>query len=182
MANIEDVGRGERLARPKTGGTTHFSGSTGRVHGGVSGNIDTWSPRSPLADLAQSLQASPLGAGIKAGFETGMMGAAAGVDAVEATTDVGNSMLYNMQHPKLVGSADSPIAFIGDDLHLMATYNPIVPESIGHKGRPLCQPKTLNQLSGFCQCSDVTVDMIPGSTETERKIIAQYLVGGFFIE
>lgn len=175
MANIEDVGSGRA------------GNFTSRVHGGRSGTFGQ----------------PGFFSGVKGGFLTGGLGgawgtsgdigatllhgsdlikSATGVDIAEAVTDVGNSMLYHLQQPKLVGSADSPLSFVGDSLQIMGIYNPIAPESIGHKGRPLCDNRTLSTLSGFCQCSDVTVDMIPYSTETERKMIASYLVGGFFIE
>ena len=58
-------------------------------------------------------------------------------------------------------------------------YRP-VNEDNTQLGRPLCQVKTINTLSGYILCSNVEVD-IP-ATEPERETIAGYMTSGFFYE
>lgn len=49
-----------------------------------------------------------------------------------------------------------------------------------HKGRPLCEVRTINTLSGYIQCEDVEVDI--ECTQEERNIIKQYMESGFYYE
>lgn len=48
------------------------------------------------------------------------------------------------------------------------------------KGRPLCQVKTLNTLSGFIMID--TPDISLPCMEPERQQIASFMTGGFFFE
>lgn len=56
----------------------------------------------------------------------------------------------------------------------------IADEDIAHKGRPLCEIRTINTLSGYVQCADPEFNI--ACTEEERSIIGGYLTGGFFWE
>lgn len=56
----------------------------------------------------------------------------------------------------------------------------IVDEDRSHKGRPLCQIKTLNTLSGFIMCADAHADL--SCYESEKNAIIDYLNSGFFYE
>lgn len=58
-------------------------------------------------------------------------------------------------------------------------FNP-VEEALAKFGRPLCQNKILNTLSGFCQVEDG--DIVTKATPAEKMTIKQYLEGGFYIE
>ena len=64
--------------------------------------------------------------------------------------------------------------------YLAYKYVPIVDENLAEIGRPLCQTKQINTLTGFilCQCADAA---IPGTSE-EASLINQYLNSGFFYE
>lgn len=55
-----------------------------------------------------------------------------------------------------------------------------VDEDVTHKGRPLCQPKQINTLSGFVLCSEGDFDI--SCLDDERKMIKNYLTTGFFWE
>lgn len=73
-------------------------------------------------------------------------------------------------------------SFIGayTELHLITQYFHIVAEDIAHKGRPLCQIRTINTLAGYIMCADGEFDI--SCTETERATIRDMLTSGFFWE
>ena len=55
-----------------------------------------------------------------------------------------------------------------------------VNEDVSQIGRPLCQVKVLNTLSGYMQCKDADIE-IP-STQEERDAINAYMNSGFYYE
>ena len=59
-------------------------------------------------------------------------------------------------------------------------YMPLVDEDNTEMGRPLRQIRTINTLSGFIKCYEVTVDY-PCYDDEKDKILA-YLTSGFFYE
>lgn len=58
-------------------------------------------------------------------------------------------------------------------------YN-IVDEDITHKGRPLCEIRRIDTLSGFIMCAEGDMDL--DVYEEERTAIKNYLTAGFFWE
>ena len=80
-----------------------------------------------------------------------------------------------------VGSSGSYLTFHDThDLYLLSRFNHIVDENLAEIGRPLCQAKQINTLSGYilCQLADA---QIPGTADEAVKING-YLNGGFFYE
>lgn len=65
-------------------------------------------------------------------------------------------------------------------VYLYSYYRLVVDEDITDKGRPLCQVKTLNTLSGYILCSNAHASF--GCTEQEREQVEQFLNTGFFYE
>lgn len=63
---------------------------------------------------------------------------------------------------------------------LISTYYVITEENIEHKGRPLCEHRVINTLSGFVQCSEGDVNFSCFSSEKTK--IGQFLTEGFFWE
>ena len=63
---------------------------------------------------------------------------------------------------------------------LLEHYYQIVDEDIAHKGRPLCEVKRLDTLSGFILCAEGDLDI--NGFDNERKLINKYLTSGFFWE
>ena len=54
-------------------------------------------------------------------------------------------------------------------------------------GKPLCKVRQLSQLSGYCKCQNVKIDLPGTSTEPtatidEMQIVARYLEAGVFLE
>ena len=80
------------------------------------------------------------------------------------------------------GSNGSAIqGYLNDEgIYIRSEHNRIVPENNTDLGRPLCQVKTINTLSGFVLCSGA--DYGGAGTSQERDEINGYLNGGFFYE
>lgn len=64
--------------------------------------------------------------------------------------------------------------------HIVFHYYKIVDEDINHRGRPLCQIRTLNTLTGYILCSDGEIS-VP-CLDSEKEMISDYLTSGFFWE
>ena len=64
--------------------------------------------------------------------------------------------------------------------HIQFHHYTIVDEDIDHKGRPLCQNKVINTLTGFVLCADGEFDI--SCLDEERTMINNYLTEGFFWE
>lgn len=66
------------------------------------------------------------------------------------------------------------------DTTFVYQYYQLVDEDIGHKGRPLCEIRTINTLSGYILCADGEFDI--SCLEEERSMISDFLTTGFFWE
>lgn len=65
-------------------------------------------------------------------------------------------------------------------LKFRGIFYDIVDEDLNNKGRPLCQMKTINTLSGYLICEDGNINS--NATEQEKESIASYLTSGFYYE
>lgn len=74
------------------------------------------------------------------------------------------------------GSFLSPL----NQTHVVEQFFTIVDEDLAHRGRPLCELKQLNTLSGFILCAEGEIDI--SCYDNERKEIVKYLTTGFFWE
>ena len=98
------------------------------------------------------------------------LGAAAGI--ASAVKDM-------MPQVKTVG-ANGTVVDIMDAPRIVSQFRYQTPMDATHNGRPLCQRKTINTLSGYIKCENADVD-IPGTKE-ERSLIAHYMNTGFYYE
>ena len=64
--------------------------------------------------------------------------------------------------------------------HCITQFFKIVDEDITHRGRPLCEVRTINTLSGFILCAEGDVEI--SCLDEERNMIKKYLTSGFFWE
>lgn len=78
------------------------------------------------------------------------------------------------------GGVNGGIAVYNQLPAFMAKFYKITGENLAHYGRPLCENRTINTLSGFILCADADI-AIPGTLE-ERSAIVGYLNSGFFWE
>ena len=80
-----------------------------------------------------------------------------------------------------VGSSGSYMSFHdSQNLYLLSRFHYIVDENLAEIGRPLCQTKHLNTLSGYILCDKADAQIT--GTADEAVLINQYLNGGFFYE
>ena len=80
------------------------------------------------------------------------------------------------------GSPGSFLSFKDDSFgcYLIAKFMTVVDENLTELGRPLCQTRQLNTLSGYVLCSGADA-IIPGTAEEVKKV-NEYLNTGFFWE
>ena len=95
-------------------------------------------------------------------------------------------------HTNIVSAAAAtlmPLQTVGGNGGYMAGYYPIrmigtfatlVPENNSEWGRPLCQSKQLNTLSGYILCAETDFEI--SCTSGEKNQIGEFLTGGFFYE
>ena len=76
------------------------------------------------------------------------------------------------------GSAN--LSVFGIQVFCNNVFRNIVNEDNAHRGRPLCEQKTINTLSGYIQCADAHADL--SCYDAERSQIIEYMNTGFFYE
>ncbi len=121
---------------------------------------------------------SAISAGISLG--TGNVSAIAqGLNA--ATSGVQN--MTRLNYPTVSGVGDSGTYLSlhdSENLYLLSRFNHIVDENLTELGRPLCEVRQINTLSGYILCSGADA-IIPGTAEEVQKVNT-YLNTGFFYE
>lgn len=89
----------------------------------------------------------------------------------------------NATMPQLATSGTNG-SFIITDSYMKTTFSfqhfDITDEDISHKGRPLCEIRQINTLSGYILCSDGEFDI--SCLDEERSMITDFLTSGFFWE
>lgn len=64
--------------------------------------------------------------------------------------------------------------------NMTAIHMAVVDDDNTEMGRPLCEVKTINTLSGYIKCGEATVDF--ACFESEKRDILNYMITGFFME
>lgn len=115
--------------------------------------------------------------GAVGGAISGFMGNIGGF--IGAASGVGNAVEALMPRAQTIGTTGSFVSNRGD-FRLDAQFFRPVADDNTHNGRPLCQVKKLNTLSGYMliQDGDVTI----AGTATEDSKIRNYLETGFYYE
>lgn len=111
-------------------------------------------------------------------------GIASGKGAIMGAIEGGASGIYNtlktvMPQVETGGQNGSFLAPV-NNTHVVEQFFQIVDEDIHHRGRPLCELRQLNTLSGFILCAEGELDI--SCYDNERKEIVKYLTTGFFWE
>lgn len=122
--------------------------------------------------------------------------AVSAIDTVAKTTssalklDVGGAIssaahgIYNTLQSAMpqveTGGQNGSFLAPGNQTHVIEQFYKIVDEDISHRGRPLCETRTINTLSGFILCAEG--DMNISCYDNERKEITRFLTTGFFWE
>ena len=111
-------------------------------------------------------------------------GIASGKGAIMGAIAGGASGIYNTLQSSMPQLETSGIngSFIAPSTQtaLLEQYFIIVDEDIHHKGRPLCEIRKINTLSGYILCAEGEIDI--DCYDSERTEILKYLTTGFFWE
>lgn len=111
-------------------------------------------------------------------------GIASGKGAIMGAIAGGASGIYNtlqsvMPQVETSGQNGSFLAPV-NNTHVVEQFYKIVDEDIAHRGRPLCELRQLNTLTGFILCAEGEIDI--SCYDNERKEIVRFLTEGFFWE
>lgn len=87
-----------------------------------------------------------------------------------------SSAMPQVETSGLNGSFLSPI----NQTHIIEQFYKIVDEDIHHRGRPLCELRKINTLSGFILCAEGDIDL--NCYDDERAAIKHFLTNGFYYE
>lgn len=127
---------------------------------------------SDLAGIAKTIGTIGMGFGkVIAGDPMGLLDVAKG--------GITTALLSSMGKGEVMGTSGGATEDNSRGYYFTRYAQPI-DEDIEHNGRPLCQMKTINTLSGFIQVGDGDVSI--ACTQQERDQIKSYLEGGFFYE
>lgn len=107
----------------------------------------------------------------------GAMGAAGA--ALGAVNGIGNAVNAMMPRASTIGTTGS-FGTLRGDFKLDAQFFTPIADDNTHNGRPLCQMKTINTLSGYMIIQDG--DVSTSGTSAEDTAIRNYLEGGFYYE
>ena len=115
--------------------------------------------------------------GAVGGAVSGFMGNIGGF--IGAASGVGNAVESLMPRANTVGTTGSFVANRGDFRLDAQFFSPVADDPV-HNGRPLCQVRQINTLSGYMliQDGDVTI----AGTASEDSKIRNYLETGFYYE
>ena len=122
--------------------------------------------------------ASGVMGGIRGLASGGIAGAVAGAIASSAN-GIYNTLESAMPQLETSGQNGSFLSPV-NATHVLEQFYKIVDEDIAHRGRPLCEIRTLNTLSGFIMCAEGDTDI--SCYDNERKAIRNFLTTGFFWE
>lgn len=105
------------------------------------------------------------------------------LDVAGAITSTATGVLNTLESsiPILQSSgSNGNMSLFNLPVHLIQCYRNLVNEDLSHKGRPLCEIKTINTLSGYIMCSDAHAEL--ACYDTERQEIVNYMNNGFYYE
>ena len=117
--------------------------------------------------------------GAVSGFVTGGIAGAVGGAIASSANGIYNTIQSAMPQVETGGQNGSFLA-PANSTHVVEQFYKIVDEDIAHRGRPLCEIRTLNTLSGFILCAEGDMDI--SCYDNERKEITRFLTTGFFWE
>ena len=117
--------------------------------------------------------------GAVSGLATGGIAGAIGGAIAGGASGIYNTLQSAMPQVETGGQNGSFLA-PKNQTHVVEQFYKIVDEDIDHRGRPLCELRQINTLSGFILCAEGDMDI--SCYDDERKEIVRYLTTGFFWE
>ena len=113
------------------------------------------------------------------GFATGGIAGAVGGVIAGAANGIYNTLQAAMPQVETGGQNGSFLA-AANDTHMVEQFYQIVDEDISHRGRPLCELRRIDTLTGFILCAEGDLDL--DVYDWERSEIKKFLTTGFFWE
>ena len=101
-----------------------------------------------------------------------------GQNAKESITKISSSALAAKATVEVMGQQGTASIFYTQTLSLSGRFLPVADEDMSHRGRPLCQVRTINTLQGFILCDDADI-AIP-CTDREKSAIQAAMEAGFY--
>lgn len=98
--------------------------------------------------------------------------------ASAVVSGIGNAITGQIPSANTVGSVGSIDALMGTP-KLQAIFGRPAADDLTHRGRPLCQTRTINTLPGYLLCADVDIHIL-GATSAEMDMIRNYMESGFY--
>ena len=101
-----------------------------------------------------------------------------GNNVKESITKISSTALAARATVEVMGQQGTASLFYTQTLSLSGRFLPVADEDNTHRGRPLCQVKQINTLSGFILCADADIS-IP-CTDREKAAIQAAMEAGFY--
>lgn len=98
--------------------------------------------------------------------------------AKNAASNILSSVMAAKATAEITGQQGSYTLFDTQTLSLSGRFLPVAAEDLEHRGRPLCQNRTINTLWGFVLVADADIN-VP-CTEREKAAIKSYMESGFY--
>lgn len=117
--------------------------------------------------------------GAVGGAITGAMTAGLGGAFMGAASGVGNAVESLMPRAQTIGTTGSFVSNRGEFRLDHQFFRPVADDNT-HNGRPLCQMRTINTLSGYMLVQDG--DVAINGTSAEDQAVRSYLESGFYYE
>jgi hypothetical protein len=113
------------------------------------------------------------------GVLSGNYTAAAGAAIVGGVGAIGDAVSSKIPSITTLGSSGGLDALRGKAT-IQYEFKTIVEEDLDHRGRPLCQNRQINTLSGYIVVSNADISL--PATEEEQSIVRRNMEGGFYYE
>lgn len=107
------------------------------------------------------------------------IGSAVAGNVLGATHGIISAVSNAMPQVQTQGANGSIVAYLKDP-NIVSEFRQIVDEDNSQVGRPLCQAKVINTLSGYIACENADLDIV--ASPVEKEMIVSYLNGGFYYE
>lgn len=101
------------------------------------------------------------------------------MSAIGAAHGINNAVNSAMPKGNILNSNGSISSFLSD-IKLVTEFIYVADDDNEHRGRPLCAPRILKDMTGYTLCSDVEIEL--ESTDMERTKLKNIMEGGFYIE
>lgn len=135
--------------------------------------VDALGGASAMLNTAMSI-----GSGASAGDEGAQFGSIAG-GAISGANGIMSAARAMLPQCRVSGSTGTFLNVFNQFISYIESHD-VVDDDLTHRGRPLCQVKTISSLSGYILVGDPDIS-IPGTAE-ENVMIKNYMANGFYYE